>query len=110
MAGAMTELMQCGPVPIDRLEIGLRRRHLHKIVRRVVEGRLAADAEIRAGGGDQRLGLGLDQIRVGGGARSTTSSGRPSHCAVLKTVKRFRNGMRLAPRRSPRRADVRRPA
>ena len=56
----MTELMECGPVPIDRLEIGRRRRHLHEIARRVVVGARTADAEIRAGGGDQRLGSGLN--------------------------------------------------
>src|SRR5882724_1273597 len=56
----MTELMKCGPVPIDRLEIGRWRRHLHEIARRVVVGARSADAEIRAGGGNQRLGSGLN--------------------------------------------------
>jgi hypothetical protein len=56
----MSELMKCGPVPIDRFEIGIRRRHLHEIARRGVVGARTADAEIRAGGGNQRLGSGLN--------------------------------------------------
>src|SRR5260370_13557032 len=58
----MTELMKCGPVPIDRLEIGSRRWDLHEIAGRVVVGARTADAEIRAGGGNQRLGSGLNLI------------------------------------------------
>ena len=48
-------------MPVDRLEIGLRRRDLHIVVRGHVEGPAAADAEIDAGRFDQRLDLGLDQ-------------------------------------------------
>jgi hypothetical protein len=58
--GIMTELMECGPVPIDRFEISHRRRHLHEITRRVVVGARTADAEIRAGRRDQRLSSGLN--------------------------------------------------
>jgi hypothetical protein len=58
----MTEFMKSGPVPIDRLEIGSRRWDLHEIARRVVVGARTADAEICAGGGDQRLGSGLNLI------------------------------------------------
>src|SRR6267154_2365343 len=58
--GIMTELMERGPVPIDRLEIGSRRRHLHEIARRVIVGVSAADAEIRARGGNQCLGAWLN--------------------------------------------------
>ncbi len=47
-------------MPIDRFEIGGRRRDLHEVVRRAVKGAAAADAEIRARGPDQRLGLRLD--------------------------------------------------
>ena len=61
MSNPMSQFMAGRPVPIDRLEIGLRRRHLYEVVRRAVEGARAADAKIRAGGGDQRLGLRLDQ-------------------------------------------------
>ena len=61
MADPMTELVECRPVPIDRLEIGVRPGHLHVILRGAVEGPVAADAEIGAGRGDQRLGLGQDQ-------------------------------------------------
>src|SRR5665647_1898382 len=56
MTGPMTELMESGAVPIDRIEIGRRRRHLHEIARRVVVGTRTADAKIRTGGGNQRLG------------------------------------------------------
>src|SRR5882672_9052003 len=62
LAGPMTEFMKSGPVPIDRLEIGSRRWDLHVIARRVVVGTRTADAEIRAGGSDQRLGSGLNLI------------------------------------------------
>jgi len=41
----MTEFMESGSVPIDRLEIGSRRRHLHEIARRVVVGARTADAK-----------------------------------------------------------------
>ena len=57
----MTELVQRRAVPVDRLEIGLRRRHLHEVGRRHVEGAAAADAEVDAGRRDQRLDPGLDQ-------------------------------------------------
>ena len=59
--GIMTELMECRPVPVDRLEIGVRPGHLHVILRGAVEGPVAADAKIGAGRGDQRFGLGEDQ-------------------------------------------------
>jgi hypothetical protein len=58
----MTEFMKCCPVPIDRFEIGSWRRHLHEIAGRIVVGARAPNAEIRAGGGDQRLGSGLNLI------------------------------------------------
>ena len=56
----MTELMERGPVPIDRFEISRRRWHLHEIARHIVVGARAADAEIRTGRRNQRLGAGLD--------------------------------------------------
>ena len=93
--------MECGSVPIDRLEIGLRRRHLHEIVRRAVEGARAADAEIDAGRGDQRFGLRLDQARRERRRDRMRFLGQASHWSVLKTVKRLRNGIASAPRRSP---------
>src|SRR5215831_4786833 len=61
--GIMTELMQRGPVPIDRLEIGLRRRDLHIVFSRCIECAIAANMERDAGGLDQRLDRGLDQAR-----------------------------------------------
>src|SRR5258707_1829477 len=60
MTCPMTELMECGPVPIDRLEISRRRRHLHEIAGRVVVGTCTADAEIRTRGCNQHLGAGLN--------------------------------------------------
>ena len=63
MPGRMTEFMQRGAVPIDRLEIGLRRRDLHIVFGRRVEGAIAADAKVDAGGLDQRFDRRLDQAR-----------------------------------------------
>src|SRR4051812_9527858 len=60
MTGPMTELMECGPVPIDRFEISRRRWHLHEIARPIVVGARTADAEIRTGRRNQRLGSGLN--------------------------------------------------
>ena len=61
----MTEFMECRAVPVDRLEISLRRRDLHIVVRGHVEGPATADdAEIDAARLDQRLDLGLDQPRL----------------------------------------------
>ena len=57
----MTELMERRPVPIDGLEIGLGPRHLDEIVDGAVEGALAANAEVSAGRGDQRLGVRQDE-------------------------------------------------
>jgi hypothetical protein len=54
--------MEGGPVPIDRLEKGYRRWHLHEITRRVVVGARAADPEIRARGYNQCLGAWLNLI------------------------------------------------
>lgn len=45
---------------VYRLEISSGRRQLHEIARRVVEGMGTADAEVRAAGGDQCLGLRLN--------------------------------------------------
>ena len=88
------ELMTDGAVPVDRLEISRRRRHLDEIGARHIEGAIAADAEIGAGRADQRLGLRQDRdcsaTGAGGGA---TSAGRSSHWSALKTVKCLRNGM-----------------
>jgi hypothetical protein len=61
MAAGVTQLVQGRPVPVDRLEIGLRRRHLHIVVGRNVEGPVAADAEVDAGRLDQRFDPRLDQ-------------------------------------------------
>ena len=57
----MTELMQGRPVPVDRLEISVGPRHLNVVLGRTVEGAIATHAEVGAGRGDQRLGLGQDQ-------------------------------------------------
>src|SRR6185437_13754180 len=63
-AAGETELVQRGAVPVDRLEIGLRRRHLHIVMRWCVEGAAAADAEVDARRLDQRLDGWLDQARL----------------------------------------------
>ena len=62
----MAELMQRGPVPVDRLEIGLRRRYANEVAEHVVVGALPADAEVGAGGRDQRLDPRLDERCVSG--------------------------------------------
>ena len=71
MPGRMTEFMQRGAVPIDRLEIGLWRRDLHIIFRRRIEGAIAADTKRDAGRLDQGFDPRLDQAwwrwRRGGG-------------------------------------------
>ena len=56
----MTKLMQGGPVPVDRFEIGVRPRDLDEIMVRAVEGAIAADAEVGAGRSDERLDLRQD--------------------------------------------------
>ena len=60
MATPMAELVQSRAMPVDRLEIGIGPRDLHKIVRGTVEGTVATDAEIRARCRDQGLGLRQD--------------------------------------------------
>ncbi|MFG1473824.1 hypothetical protein [Xanthobacter agilis] len=45
----MTEFVQRGAVPIDRLEIRLGRRDLHIVERRNVEGPVAADIAVSRG-------------------------------------------------------------
>ena len=59
-ARPMTKLMQGGPVPVDRFEIGVRPRDLDEIMVGAVEGAIAADAEVGAGRNDERLGLRQD--------------------------------------------------
>src|SRR5947207_11422390 len=59
----MTEFMQRGAMPIDRLEIGLRRRDLHVVFGRSIEGALAANAKRYAGGLDQGFDRRLNQAR-----------------------------------------------
>src|SRR6185312_2634863 len=54
------KFMQRSAVPIERLEIGRRRRHLHVILRRRVEGAIAADAEVDTGRSNQGLDRRLD--------------------------------------------------
>src|SRR5579859_1495572 len=63
MPRRMTEFMQRGAMPIDRLEIGLRRRHLHVVFGRSIEGALAANAERDASGLDQGFDRRLNQAR-----------------------------------------------
>src|SRR5258708_33243621 len=63
MPRRMTEFMQRGAMPIDRLEIGLRRRDLHVVFGRSIEGALAANVERYAGGLDQGFDNRLNQAR-----------------------------------------------
>ena len=57
----MSEFVQRGAVPVDWLEIGGRRRHLHIILRRDIEGATATDTELDACRLDQRLHAWLDR-------------------------------------------------
>ena len=61
-AGPVAELVERCAVPIDRLEVGLRRRHPHEVGAHVVIGLVAADPEVDAGGPDQGLGPGQDEV------------------------------------------------
>jgi len=61
MAGGVPHLMQCRAMPVDRLEIGLRRGDHDEVWARGVEGAVAADAEVDAGGTNEGLDLRLDQ-------------------------------------------------
>jgi len=45
--GIMTEFIECGPMPIDRFEISLWRRHLHEIAGRLADFRGAATFGVR---------------------------------------------------------------
>ena len=55
--GIMTEFVQLGPVPVDRLEIRLLRRNLDEVVARRIERHLAANANVRSGRSDDRFNL-----------------------------------------------------
>src|ERR1700686_3839060 len=63
MPRRMTEFMQRGAMPIDRLEIGLRRRDLHVVFGRSIEGALAANAKRYAGGLDEGFDRRFNQVR-----------------------------------------------
>ena len=98
LAGPMTELMESGSVPIDRLEIGSRRRHLHEIARRVVVGavrhelgRYVQTSRFSATGAGS-LSSDLQPVTAdpartlalyGGGAAFTSGSGNSRPCAGL---------------------------
>ena len=68
MPRRMTEFMQRGAMPVDRLEIGLWRRDLHVIFGRSVEGAIAADTKGDASRLDQGFDRRLDKPGGGGGA------------------------------------------
>jgi hypothetical protein len=95
MAGPVAEFMQGRAMPVDRLEIALGTWDLDVVERRRVECLVAAKPQVGAAGADQRLDLGNNQPSGTGGATAMRSSGRPSHCAALKTVNRLRNGMAM---------------
>src|SRR5262249_344375 len=65
MTGPMAEFVEGRPVPVDRLVISLRRRHLHEMAGRAIERPRTADAEICAGRCDQPLGLRFDHAGWG---------------------------------------------
>ncbi len=61
MAAGVRDFVERRTVPIDWLEIGLWRRHLHEVERGAVISLRAADPEIDARRPDQRLDPRLDQ-------------------------------------------------
>ncbi|ALR20803.1 hypothetical protein ATN00_11360 [Sphingobium baderi] len=63
--GIMSELVQGRTVPVDRLEIRLRRRNDDIVMRRDIERAVSADAEIDAGRPDQGLDARLNQAQFG---------------------------------------------
>jgi hypothetical protein len=73
----MSKLVKGGAVPVDQLEIGLRRRYPYEVVDRAVVGPRSADAEIRPGLRDQHVGLRFDR------ARRTGVSGASIEAIVL---------------------------
>jgi hypothetical protein len=90
--GIMRKLMERSPMPVDGLEIGLWSRHVYEIMDGAVERALSANPEFYAGRADQRLGVRQDQP-FGNRCRGARQFVRFSHWSVLKTVKRFRNGI-----------------
>ena len=89
----MSELVEGGSAPVDRLEIFLGPRQLDVIVRRSIECLVAAEAQVGPAGADQRLDLGHDQPFRDRRRNSDQVTGSPSHWATLNTVKRLRNGI-----------------
>lgn len=61
----MAELMQRSAIPVDRLMIGGLWRYLHEVMRRAVEGCIAADVERSPAGGDDRICFSDGKHRVG---------------------------------------------
>ena len=74
-------------MPVDRLGIGLRRRHTDVIVRHVVKGAIAADLDLRARGTDQRLGLRQDHA-LGTGAAAAARRCLSAASSVLALLLR----------------------
>jgi hypothetical protein len=68
MPAGVRQLMQRGPVPVDRLEIGSRSRHLNVVVARTVEGPVAPNTEVDPDRTDQRFDLRLNYMRRRGDA------------------------------------------
>jgi len=97
---AAVQLRADGPVPVDRLEVSSRRRHLDVIGARDVEGAAAADAQIGAGRADQRLGLRRIRFSEGGAGIGALSDGRSLHWSALNTVKRCPSWLRARCRAS----------
>ena len=86
-------------MPVDRLEIGLRRWHLHIVLRRHIEGAAAPDAEVDAGCLDQRVDRRLDQIRRRRWRGNSESPGKPFALRQVEDREAFqeRDRLRLLP-------------
>src|SRR4029077_7709251 len=61
MSAGMTELVYCRPDPISGREIRVWRRYLDVVLRRHIEGTIAADPKVDPHGSDQRLDPRLEQ-------------------------------------------------
>ena len=75
----MAKLVQSRAMPVNRLEIGLRRRNLHEIAVAIVEGALTADAKVRLRRAINASASGWIMSGARGGALAAMPSGKPSH-------------------------------
>ncbi len=109
VAAGVADLVERGPVPVDRLEIGLRRWHGHVVERRHVEGPIATNAEVNGGRLDESLDRRFDEAgrreRRGNGdvvgqalALGRVEHGEPLEKGMAGLPRRFRAPAASRPR------------